>query len=307
MIYTLGNEKGARKEVVSMKIEKISDTQIRCTLTAQELSDRDLKVSELAYGSEKAKKLFQDMMEQANLDFGFGDHNNRVMVEVLPTAEGSLIMLITQIDPENAGEISQRIRGISADGSINMDTNPFFKKALDSEEHDFTPELEDELDIDDLLRKNLQEDEKSVETHEFSVHISPSKKEKSSQSSNETSDGNPSAPSPKRIVKDIRMYSFDSLELAISACQSVDFYSIPVSTLWKNRKDNRYYLIVISLDMRDINFHRNCSKLGEYGRREECMDSTREYFREHHLLILKGRAVQKLSSLSMDSVEPDLV
>ena len=37
-----------------MKIEKINDNQIRCTLTRDDLAQRQLKLSELAYGSEKA-------------------------------------------------------------------------------------------------------------------------------------------------------------------------------------------------------------------------------------------------------------
>ena len=48
-----------------MKIEKINDNQIRCTLTRQDLADREIKLSELAYGTEKAKLLFRDMMQQA--------------------------------------------------------------------------------------------------------------------------------------------------------------------------------------------------------------------------------------------------
>ena len=32
-----------------MKIEKINDNQIRCTLTQADLADRELKLSELAY------------------------------------------------------------------------------------------------------------------------------------------------------------------------------------------------------------------------------------------------------------------
>lgn len=38
-----------------MKIEKINDNQIRCTLTRDDLAQRQLKLSELAYGSEKRK------------------------------------------------------------------------------------------------------------------------------------------------------------------------------------------------------------------------------------------------------------
>ena len=37
-----------------MKLEKLSDTQIRCTLSKEDLSQRQLHVSELAYSSEYA-------------------------------------------------------------------------------------------------------------------------------------------------------------------------------------------------------------------------------------------------------------
>ena len=43
-----------------MKIEKVNDNQIRCTLTKEDLADRQLKLSELAYGTEKAKVLFRE-------------------------------------------------------------------------------------------------------------------------------------------------------------------------------------------------------------------------------------------------------
>ena len=52
-----------------MKIEKISDTQIKVTLNHSDLMDRDLKLSELAYGSQKAQALFKDMMAKANEEF----------------------------------------------------------------------------------------------------------------------------------------------------------------------------------------------------------------------------------------------
>ena len=40
-----------------MKIEKINDNQIRCTLDRSDLLSREIKISELAYGTEKAKTL----------------------------------------------------------------------------------------------------------------------------------------------------------------------------------------------------------------------------------------------------------
>ena len=42
-----------------MRIEKVNDHQIRCTLTKADLAERELKSSELAYGTEKAKSLLK--------------------------------------------------------------------------------------------------------------------------------------------------------------------------------------------------------------------------------------------------------
>ena len=54
-----------------MKLERMNEQQIRCTLTSEDLTARKLKISELAYGTDKARSLFRDMMIKAadELDF----------------------------------------------------------------------------------------------------------------------------------------------------------------------------------------------------------------------------------------------
>ena len=54
-----------------MKIERINENQIRCTLTSFDLSVRNLNLGELAYGSEKARKLFREMIQKASNEVGF--------------------------------------------------------------------------------------------------------------------------------------------------------------------------------------------------------------------------------------------
>lgn len=84
-----------------MKIEKINENQIRCTLTQSDLAERKLKLSELAYGTEKAKSLFQDMMQQAAFEFGFEAENMPLMIEAIPTSADSIVLIITKVeDPE---------------------------------------------------------------------------------------------------------------------------------------------------------------------------------------------------------------
>ena len=84
-----------------MKIEKINENQIRCTLTREDLESHQVNLKELAYGSEKAKKLFRDMMQQAQIQFGFEADNIPLMIEAIPVNLDSVILIVTKVeDPE---------------------------------------------------------------------------------------------------------------------------------------------------------------------------------------------------------------
>ena len=48
-----------------MKIERISENQLKLTLTKDDLKERDIKLEDLITPSEKTQKLFRDIMEQA--------------------------------------------------------------------------------------------------------------------------------------------------------------------------------------------------------------------------------------------------
>ena len=98
-----------------MRIEKINDHQIRCTLNQKDLSDRELRISELAYGSEKAKALFRDMMQQASYEFGFEAEDIPLMVEAIPMYPDSLVLVITKVDDPD--ELDTRFSHFTDDDS----------------------------------------------------------------------------------------------------------------------------------------------------------------------------------------------
>lgn len=89
------------QEVISMRIERINENQIRCTLSNFDLSVRNLNLSELAYGSEKARGLFREMIQRASSEVGFDAEDIPLMVEAIPMANESVVLIITKIeDPE---------------------------------------------------------------------------------------------------------------------------------------------------------------------------------------------------------------
>ena len=98
-----------------MKIEKISDNQIRCTLTRADLADRQLQLSELAYGTEKAKSLFRDMMQQAAFEFGFEANDIPLMIEAIPVNADCIVLIITKV--EDPDELDTRFSHFTDDDS----------------------------------------------------------------------------------------------------------------------------------------------------------------------------------------------
>lgn len=91
-----------------MKIEKISDTQVKFILNQADLSERNIKISELAYGSEKMQDLFRDMLEQAMHECGFQPESNvPLMIEAIPLSTQSIMIIVTKVN--NSDEFDSKL------------------------------------------------------------------------------------------------------------------------------------------------------------------------------------------------------
>jgi len=105
-----------------MKIERINENQIRCTLTSFDLSVRNLNLGELAYGSEKARNLFREMIQKASNEVGFEAEDIPLMVEAIPLSNESVMLVITKIeDPE---ELDTRFAKFSPSADEDLDSMP---------------------------------------------------------------------------------------------------------------------------------------------------------------------------------------
>ncbi len=100
-----------------MRIEKLSDNQIRCILTREDLARRHLKLNELAYGSDKARLLFRDMMQQAAYQYGFEAEDIPLMIEAVPLPSDSIALIVTKV--ENPEELDTRFSNFGPSVSSN--------------------------------------------------------------------------------------------------------------------------------------------------------------------------------------------
>ncbi len=83
-----------------MKIEKINDNQIKFLLTNEDLREREIKLSELAQGSEKAQAFFRDIMTEAMLDCGFDASNTPLMIEAMPVTMDTVMIIVSKVNKD---------------------------------------------------------------------------------------------------------------------------------------------------------------------------------------------------------------
>lgn len=84
-----------------MKIEKISSTQVKFLLNQSDLKERNIKLSELAYGSEKTQALFREMMAQAVDTCGFTVENTPLMIEAVPVTGDSIMIIVSKVNQDS--------------------------------------------------------------------------------------------------------------------------------------------------------------------------------------------------------------
>ncbi len=241
-----------------MKIEKINDNQIRCTLTPADLADRQLKLSELVCGTEKAKSLLHDMINQAASEFGFEVEDMPLMIEAVPASSDSIVLIITKVDdPE---ELDSKF---SKFGSAVSEAASKKQNVLDKLEG-----AEEFLDLLDKIRKAVGEP-----SEELAKEV---KQESNSR---------------------IRLFSFPTLDGVIHACHLLDNMYHGANTLYKDVESDYYILAMMQSDHSVSEFNKICNMLSEYGSAEKATGATCAFLEEHCEVLVSEIAVQQLGKL----------
>ena len=271
-----------------MKIEKVNDHQIRCTLTKADLADRELKISELAYGTEKAKSLFRDMMQQASYEFGFDAEDIPLMIEAIPLNSECIVLVITKVeDPE---ELDTRFSNFSPDESDDYQDNydEFFDDMDDISDDTL---MEDDSALTDLFQQIRDRIRQSVSQTEGDFVPLKDILEKYDRN------GMTAAPPANSITQ---IFSFDSLNTLIYLTGFQNDFRMN-SSLYKSPQDNRYYLIMdkSSRKIEDTyEFAEFCTLLAEYGQVEDGSPLREAYYKEHFDRLIARKALQKLQQIN---------
>lgn len=272
-----------------MKIEKINDTQIRCTLTKDDLASRRIKLSELAYGTDKARSLFQDMMQQAHHQFGFKLDSSPLMIEAIPISPDSIVLNITKVEdpeeldtrfskfspPTDDADTATASRFSGADDILDL-----FQKICDAKNKaQANPEL-----------PGSQEGQEVLPDSQALQGASPAAQNPAAQ---ETS----GAEAPAEPVNLVQSFCFQKLDDVILAAHGLCSFYSGRNSLYKQESTGTYKLILHQSDCTPELFNKICNILSEYGMSQPFSASGEACLIEHGSLLIEDSALQNLASL----------
>lgn len=257
-----------------MKIEKISDNQIRCTLNRADLLSREIKISELAYGTEKAKSLFHDMIEQASHQFGFEAEEVPLMIEAIPVSPDCIVLIITKVDdpeeldtrfskfaPPSGEEVEEEDEDMSdIDGYFEpFDIASVAEASMEADSAEFIPMSET---VPNLSPKEDKEDKKVKEVCMTETH---------------------------------RLFSFQSWDVASKAAVEIGESFEGNSILYKNPDSGVFYLYLIGVADKDTGFFYASNICSEYGAKEKIVAGTTGFLAERCEVIIPANAISILA------------
>lgn len=281
-----------------MKIEKLNENQIRCTLNKSDLASRHLKINELAYGSDKAKELFRDMMQQASFELGFEAEDTPLMIEAIPISAECIVLIVTKVD--NPEELDTRFSRFSPSDSDDDDSFDFDDiETIDSNNYSSysLPKANEELDESAAT----EEENNSIPEDDLMNILDRVKEYFNKESTGKKIDkAEPPAdkPAPEETVSHItRVFSFDSLDDISSVSRIIDRFYHDNNSVYKNPSDKRYYLTISKNKTSAKDFNKVCNILSEYGKKENQFDNYTGFFSEHCDCIVKNHAMHILCRL----------
>ena len=283
-----------------MRIEKISDDQIKCILTKEDLDARKINFSELTFGSAQANGLLRDMMQQASCEFGFEADDKPLMIEVVPMQSGIIVLVITKVSGRNSAD--------------NIHSDSFLSDDDELEEDDDL--RENTIEISGRVKKNDEGDpftlsiastgniSESINPVVNSIHdlfremFSGNGRPAGNNNASRTKNGSiPISSGTGENNKNFRFFCFTSLNDVMQAAAAVAGRSCGRNTLYCSPANDMYCLVMQpdSLSVKD--YQRVCSVISDFCSGTFISGMCESYIDEHFTLVIKDHALESLSKI----------
>lgn len=256
------------KSGINMKFSRINETTINCYLSQEDLASSGIDLDDIMERKSNAMEYLHRVILEAAREENFRLDGGVTTMQIRAMMDGSLSLTLSCQDPgEMAGSTADPAGAARSDGS---DAGVFLNGTQDASGAPASGNVEAAMEAAGPAGSSAQDSM----NRKVAEALNPPRKKKGG----------------------CFCYSFASLSDVITCCRNIPESASLNTSLWQNRENGDYYLLVSSAGD-EVKFEKTILAMNEFGVFSDAPTEMIAYIREHEKCILKENAAAQLVRL----------
>lgn len=261
-----------------MKFTRLSDNDIKCVISEDELVDYGIDLDDIIEKKGRTKEFFRQLLDMAAEKLGMSKTEGMQMAsaQISVLKDNSISIVFHETSVEDA------LRRITGGDRLKMEK---LKKDIEAQVHENPEKLSNTIKREIV---NAMEEQLKAEGN-----YSPEVVAELDQIKNELNAAAEEDEGRNRSA----VIAFNGIDEAIKFCKVTGSSCSIVSSLFRNRKDGFYYLFILKGDMDSAEFSRILFAATEYGRTREYSNAEKAFLISVSDVLIREQAYSKLQKI----------
>lgn len=103
-----------------MKYKKINDATVQCIVSADDMSEYGLTLSDIFERNERGEEFLRDIIERAHEEVGYQINNGNIAMQITPLKDNGLVVTFTDEGPATFKEMLQNLKEVLQEFSAEL-------------------------------------------------------------------------------------------------------------------------------------------------------------------------------------------
>lgn len=243
-----------------MKFEKLNENSVRCIVSQEDLEENGLTIEDFVMNQDKVRDFISELVLMAKEEVGYEVNDEALAVQLVTLPRNRLAITLTNNAESSIRDMLEHLKG-----DVNEVTSS-------EEEEELLPEFNSEIDsIPESKNSDKPVEEAKQDTKKKSV-------------------------AQQKVTS--RVYEFKSLEEVEQLATSITIQKSITSRLFKDRKENRYYLVINKGRLSKDVYRNICEQALDFGVLYSYKTSQLAYIEEHFECLIKKKAIDVLQTIA---------
>lgn len=260
-----------------MTFKRLNQDTICCILTEDDMLEYGVELEDFILNKEKAQDVLHNIVERAAEELALDMHKGGMLsLQIMPLPDNSISIMFSEKGQINVMEMVNQLK--KALGNIEE-----LKKLQQNTDMPVFPDGTKTSQGSSLNEKD------GMQGKTWNKDTKPAKKEKNGKQEKKG----------QEEESRLRIYSFASIMDVAEFCSYVPTKTKVVSQLYKDSKQDIYYLVFTKSKLSKKDFAKVCSKAVEFGKYISDDPVRAAYLEEHMEHIVEEKAVRQLRKFSL--------